>query len=92
MTMQKAIARAWTDPAFKARLVDDPTAALAEVGIQSPDGKRVNILENTADTLYLVIPLAPPASDGISADDLEKIAAGAGGQQTMGMGCASFGC
>ena len=41
MTIAKAIAHAWTDAGFKAKLVSDPHAALAEHGVEISEGTKV---------------------------------------------------
>ncbi len=43
----KVIARAWVDPAYKARLLADGSAACEELGIGMYDGTRLIVLENT---------------------------------------------
>ncbi|MFJ6328000.1 MULTISPECIES: nitrile hydratase subunit alpha [unclassified Rhizobium] len=48
------VARAWTDPAFKERLLDDGTEALKEMGIGGLQGEAMIILENTS-TVHNVI-------------------------------------
>lgn len=48
------VARAWTDPAFKERLLDDGTEALKEMGISGLQGEAMIILENTS-TVHNVI-------------------------------------
>jgi len=48
------VARAWTDPEFKARLLEDATVACAEVGIGGLQGEEMIVLENT-DTVHNVI-------------------------------------
>ena len=51
------IARAWQDDGFKQRLLTDPKAAVAEaVGIDVPSGIEIRVVEETPNTLYLVIP------------------------------------
>jgi nitrile hydratase len=50
----KAVARAWVDPDFKRRLLDDGTAALAEMGFGSPHMDIV-VLENTPTVHNLVV-------------------------------------
>lgn len=47
----RLVARAWTDPAFKARLMADGRAAAAEFGIRMPEHHRkLAVRENLADT------------------------------------------
>jgi nitrile hydratase len=48
----RAVARAWTDPAFKQRLLHDSTAALAEFGLQYD---RLVVVENTPEVHNLVV-------------------------------------
>ncbi len=79
MTIAKAIARAWSDPDYKTMLLNDPHTALAEVGVDVSTGAKVKVLENSADTHHMVLPLAPANVDELSADALEKIAGGMGG-------------
>lgn len=43
----KAVARAWTDPAFKQRLLADGTSACEEVGITMDQATRLIVVENT---------------------------------------------
>jgi nitrile hydratase len=43
----KVVARAWVDPAYKARLLADGTAAIAELGFGGPQGERMVVVENT---------------------------------------------
>ena len=51
----KVIARAWTDPAYKARLLDDATAAIAELGYGGPEGGHMVVVENTPTVHNLVV-------------------------------------
>jgi hypothetical protein len=53
---------AWSDPAF----ADDPAAALARLGVDIPEGLRLDVRVQRRDTLYLVIP--PAAGQGETAD------------------------
>src|SRR5262245_48365898 len=46
----KVVARAWVDPAYKARLLSDATAAIAELGFQGRQGEHMVALENTPTT------------------------------------------
>ena len=46
----RLVARAWSDPAFKQRLLDNGTAAIQELGLSMPPHHRhFVVLENTAD-------------------------------------------
>jgi nitrile hydratase len=50
----KVVARAWTDRAYKRRLLDNGTAAIAELGFGGPQGEHMVIVENT-DTVHNVV-------------------------------------
>ncbi|MFQ6017252.1 MAG: nitrile hydratase subunit alpha [Kiloniellaceae bacterium] len=43
----KVVARAWVDPEYKARLLADATAAIAELGFTGRQGEDMVVLENT---------------------------------------------
>ena len=73
----KVIAKAWSDPAFKAKLLKNPEAVLAEQGVnfpQLPKGVRMEMHENTNTTIHLVLPAKP--SEMCSEEELLKVAAG----------------
>jgi nitrile hydratase len=48
----RAVARAWTDPAYKGRLLDDSAGALADFGL---DFKLLVVVENTAEVHNMVV-------------------------------------
>ena len=50
----KVVARAWTDPAFKERLLADGTYAAAEMGIPMGDAELV-VVENTRDVHNVIV-------------------------------------
>jgi nitrile hydratase len=50
----KVVAKAWADPAFKKRLLDDGTKAVAELGIPMGDAELI-VVENTPDTHNVVV-------------------------------------
>ncbi len=50
----QVVARAWTDPAFKKRLLADGTAAVAELGIPMGDAELI-VVENTKDVHNVVV-------------------------------------
>jgi nitrile hydratase len=51
----KLVARAWVDPAFKERLIADPKAACAEMGIDATAINEFVVLENTEKLRHLVV-------------------------------------
>ena len=55
------VARAWGDAAFKAHLLAEPAAVLAERGIALPPGLEVRLHEDTPTLVHLTLP--PPPTD-----------------------------
>jgi nitrile hydratase subunit alpha len=51
----RVIARAWSDPAYKRRLLADGTAAIAELGFAGPEGGHLITVENTDDVHNVVV-------------------------------------
>jgi nitrile hydratase len=51
----KLVARAWIDPAFKARLIDDSKAACVEMGIDATSINEFVVLENTEKVRHMVV-------------------------------------
>jgi nitrile hydratase len=51
----KVIAKAWTDPEFKARLLEDATEACKELGIGGLQGEDMVALENTDEVHHAVV-------------------------------------
>lgn len=49
------VARAWSDPAFKARLLHDGTEALKEMGVSGLQGEAMIILENTPEVHNVIV-------------------------------------
>jgi nitrile hydratase len=51
----KVVARAWTDPGFKQRLLADATKACADFGIGGLQGEDMVVVENTADIHNVIV-------------------------------------
>ncbi|HEU4425836.1 MAG TPA: nitrile hydratase subunit alpha [Pilimelia sp.] len=51
----KVVAHAWTDPEYRARLLDDGTAAVAELGFKGPQGEHIVVVENTPEVHNVVV-------------------------------------
>ena len=51
----KVVAHAWTDSDYKARLLADGTAAIAELGFGGPEGDHMVVVENTPAVHNLVV-------------------------------------
>jgi nitrile hydratase len=51
----RVVARAWVDPAFRAWLLEDATAAIASLGYAGRQGEHMVALENTPARHHLVV-------------------------------------
>jgi hypothetical protein len=74
----KLVARAWADEQFRERLKSDPHAAVAEeTGITVPEAIELEVLEETPEKGYLVIPVNRTAMSD------EQLEVASGGQSTL---------
>ncbi len=55
MNGAKVVARAWVDPEFKQRLLDDATSAIAELGYGGLQGEHMVAKENTPEIHNVVV-------------------------------------
>jgi nitrile hydratase len=51
----RIVARAWTDPAYKRRLLTDATGAIDEVGLGGSEGEDMVVLENAPKVHNMVV-------------------------------------
>ena len=81
----RIISKAWKDEAFRKRLLEDPKAVMAEElaslheKANLPDNVKVTVVEETADQIYLVLPMSPADfhPDELNEEDLLAVAGGA---------------
>ena len=77
----RIISKAWKDEAFRKRLLEDPKAELASLHEKAglPDNVKVTVVEETADQIYLVLPMNPADfhPDELTEEDLLAVAGGA---------------
>lgn len=55
MNGAKVVARAWIDPSFKQRLLEDATSAIAELGFGGLQGEHLVVIENTQQVHNVVV-------------------------------------
>jgi len=74
------ISKCWGDADFKKKFTADPKKVLAEYGMEVPEGLNVKVVENTNDTMYLTLPLAPakPKGGELNDNQLDAVSGGAG--------------
>ena len=51
----RVVARAWTDPAYRDRLLADGTAAIGELGFAGEEGHTMVVVENTPDVHNVIV-------------------------------------
>jgi nitrile hydratase len=51
----QVVAKAWTDPEFKQRLLEDGTGAVAELGFKGPQGEHLVVVENSVAIHNVVV-------------------------------------
>jgi nitrile hydratase len=51
----RVVAKAWTDPAFKKRLLENGTAAIGELGYSGDQGADIRVVENTPKVHNLIV-------------------------------------
>jgi len=58
---------------YRSRVVKEPRAVLADFGVTLPEGTAIRVWDSTAEIRYLVIPMRPDGSDGLSEDQLADL-------------------
>ena len=86
---RRLVQRSLEDDAFRQRLLEDPNAAVEqELGTRLPEDVRVVAVEETQETIYLVLPSASPLGEGGELSDRElEAVAGGWDAQTAGLTC-----
>jgi hypothetical protein len=89
---RRLVQRSSEDESFRQRLLEDPKAAMEEeLGTRLPEEIQVRAVEESAETIYLVLPPATSSagqqeSGEISDRELEAVAGG-WDAQTAGLTC-----
>jgi nitrile hydratase subunit alpha len=58
---------------YRSRAVKDPRGVLRDFGIGVPPTTEIRVWDSTAETRYLVLPMRPPGTAGLSADELAAL-------------------
>src|SRR3954454_15371053 len=60
-------------PPYRSRAVIDPRGVLSEFGLTLPAQTRIRVWDSTAEFRYLVVPMRPEGSDGMSEQELTAL-------------------
>ncbi len=63
----------YKSPAYRSRAVIEPRAVLAEFGLELPEGVQVRVWDSTAELRYLVVPMRPDGTEGLSVEALAAL-------------------
>ena len=55
---------------YRRRAVREPRAVLSEFGLELPEQTKIRVWDSTAEIRYLVLPMRPEGTDGLSEDEL----------------------
>lgn len=58
---------------YRSRVVVEPRKVLREFGVALPDQVQVRVSDSTADIRYLVLPMRPAGTEGMSVEELEAL-------------------
>lgn len=58
---------------YRCRAVREPRAVLREFGTSVPEGVAVRVHDSNADMRYLVLPLRPAGTEGLSEQELQQL-------------------
>ncbi|MTD13983.1 NHLP leader peptide family natural product precursor [Nakamurella sp. YIM 132087] len=78
-------ARAAFDPEFRAALLADPRAVLAEAGVVVPETISITVAESTDDNLVLALPPVVDESAELTEDGLADVSGGATPMVVIGL-------
>lgn len=72
--LTKLFIACWNDDALKQRFLSDPSAVLAEHGLDAPEGMNVIVVENTDNTVHDTLPIGPENHHELSDEELTNAA------------------
>ena len=60
----------YKSPAYRARMVREPRVLLREMGLDLPEETEIRVWDSSAEVRYLVLPEAPPGTEGLGEGEL----------------------
>ncbi len=65
--------RWYKSPPYRARMVREPRVLLREMGCPIDDDTEIRVWDSSAEVRYLVLPMRPEGTDGLSEDELATV-------------------
>jgi nitrile hydratase subunit alpha len=59
--------------AYRSRTVREPRTVLAEFGLELPDEVEITVWDSTSEARYMVLPVRPPGTGDLAADELAAL-------------------
>ena len=63
----------YKSPPYRARMVAEPRAVLGEFGVELPDEVEIRVWDSSAEVRYLVVPMQPAGTDGLTEEALSAL-------------------
>jgi nitrile hydratase len=63
----------YKSPPYRARVVAEPRAVLREFGLELPDEVEIRVWDSSAEVRYLVVPMRPAGTDGLTEEALRAL-------------------
>ena len=63
----------YKSPAYRSRAVVEPRAVMREFGLEIPEDVSVSVHDSSADIRYLVLPMRPSGTEGMSEEELADL-------------------
>lgn len=63
----------YKSPEYRARMVREPRAVLAEFGLEIDDDVEVRVHDSSSDIRYMVLPMRPEGTEDMTEDELAEI-------------------
>ena len=63
----------YKSPPYRARVVAEPRAVLREFGLELPDEVEIRVWDSSAEVRFLVVPMRPAGTDGLTEEALSAL-------------------